>query len=326
MAIIGMQRSLVEVGRLRMGEKIQTENGVRPSKLDKWRLTSRDRARLEAAAEIYGGTVQEWGDEWELYSGSSALDIAVAPGQAITQYMEHWGQQHPKTHKGPNPGICLRRCDGQTELKTDSPCICATEDRELCKAQTRLSVALTRVAGVGVWRLDTKGWNAGRELLGVVEMLEVLAASRRPVPARLRLDARTSKTERGTFHFVVPVIDIDVSLEKVLASVGSADHFTPVPVAELPAGPCSSVTEQIHSVDDDAAPSQRANAAEPIRPTGIAPSTAAERLASTPALDPEAMDRQQLVTALNVAGFPTHGNLTTLRARLSVYLAGEAAK
>lgn len=323
MPIIDQQRSLVEVGRLRMGEKVATDGGTRPAKLDKWRLTSRDRQRLEAAAAIYGGTVAEWGDEWELYTESNALDIAVVPGQALSQYMELWGQKHPKAHKGPNPVICLRRCDGQIDLKSDSPCICAAEDSEACKPTTRLSVALIRVAGVGVWRLDTKGRNAARELLGVVELLEILAASRRPVPARLRLDPRTSKTERGTFHFVVPVIDIDEGLDKVLASIGAADHFTPVPVGELPPAPASSIAAQLNAVEDDDQPqNRRAGAAEPIRSTGIEPSTDAERREAIPAIDTHNMNRRQLVDALGYAKLPTHGNLTEMRDRLQAHLDG----
>ena len=145
MPIINQQRALVEVGRLRMGEKKIARSGKSyPVKGTTWRLTSRDRARLDAAAAIYGGTVREWEDQYELITITDSIEVAVVPGQALSQYMEHWGQRHPKNHKGPNPVLCLLRCDSVTELLQDRPCVCKLSGNEQCKPTTRLSVMLRR--------------------------------------------------------------------------------------------------------------------------------------------------------------------------------------
>lgn len=295
--ILHLQRRLTEVGRIRAGEKVPTSGGrSRPSKRTTWRITSRDQQRLEAAAEIYGGEVRPWEGrpgEFELNTTSDTLDVAVVAGQAISQSMELWGQAHGKNHQGPNPVICLRRCDGETETFTNGSCLCMNEEDPPCRPTTRLSVMLTKVPGVGVWRVESHGKNAAEELIGVVELLEILTAShRRPVQARLRLDQRkqtvTIRGPRGAIkteerHFVVPVLDIDHTLEDVLAiTSGAADarsgaieapaqgaDFTPVP--ELPAGPAESIEDQLKAGLDQ----EKTRRSEPIKRTGRAPRPAA---------------------------------------------------
>ena len=68
-----------EIGRIRMGEKRTSQRGTKyPAALQTWRLTSRVRDRLDAAARIYGGQVRPWEDEpgqFELYTESDALEV-----------------------------------------------------------------------------------------------------------------------------------------------------------------------------------------------------------------------------------------------------------
>jgi len=291
--IIGMQQRLVEVGRIRLGHKKKTEGGKSyPAKLEQFRLTSRDKTLLEHAAEIYGGTVRQWDDQWELFTDSDILDVAVVPGQAISQSYELWGQKTKGAKK--SPVICLRRCDGTFETKSEGPCLCAQEEDQSCKPTTRLSVVLTRIPGLGVWRVESHGWNAAAELAGSVQLLEALVATRRPVRARLRLDPREQPTEEGTRKFVVPVISIDHTLEQILDTIGgevpqaigdgadgakalpAGNGMTPVPVEDLPEGPRPSVADQMAQMDAPKPTSRRSNAAEPIRATGVKPRTAAE--------------------------------------------------
>lgn len=296
MPILDLQRRLVEVGRIRLGAKKTSQNGKEyPAKLEQFRLTSRDRQRLDAAAALYGGTVRQWGDEWELFTEANAIPIAVVPGQALTQSYEQWGQKTRGTKK--TAVICLRRCDGVTEQLTGGACLCQGEPEMSCKPTTRLSVVLTEVPGLGVWRLESHGWNAAAELAGGVELLEALVASGRPVRARLRLDKREQKTENETRQFVVPVLDIDHTLGQVLDSIGAGPPlavappgaptalpaapalkttgFKPVP-AELPAAPAPSIAEQVAGAGQEQARAPRRGAAEPIRPTGIRPRAANE--------------------------------------------------
>ena len=305
MPIITMQRRLVEVGRIRMGEKRTSRSGTKfPAKLDTWRITSSDKQRLDAAAVIYGGTVTDWEGQWQLTTTTNVLDVAVVPGQAVSQFMEHWGQRHPKSHDGPNPVVCLFRCDGQTELLADRPCPCIATQKDVCKPTTRLSVMLRKVPGMGLWRLDTRGENAARELIGSVELLEMLTeANNRPVRARLRLDQRSSIDEKGeTHHFVVPVLDIDTTMDDALDALQAtplrvidaasgevlqlptpapAPAFTPVP-AELPA-PAPSIADQVAAAQEPKPRSARAGAQQPIKGTGVQPRTAAEAGESSPA-------------------------------------------
>lgn len=106
--IIDLQRRLVEVGRLRMGHQVAAGNGRRPAKLEHWRITSRDQARLLAAAELYGGTVQPWAErdgEFELFTKTSELPIMLIPGQTLSAWYELW-----------SGGGCQRRCDGEREI------------------------------------------------------------------------------------------------------------------------------------------------------------------------------------------------------------------
>lgn len=225
MPLIDLQRRLVEVGRIRLGTTEERERRGRtvrlPKRLETWRLTSRDRARLDAAAAEYGGTVQPWGEEWELVTAADTLAIMLIPGQALSQWWELWGQRRA----GSSPVECLRRCDGRTEVLGDQPCLCPPdydERRELaaegkaCKPTSRLSVLLPAVPGIGHWRLDTRGYYAAVELGGSAELLERATASGVVLPAKLRLEYR--KVARGgeTRKFPVPVIDVEASVGEVL--------------------------------------------------------------------------------------------------------------
>lgn len=228
MAIIHLQRRLVQVGRIRMGQK--NDRGL-PTRLDTWRLTSRDSKRLDAAAQVFGGTVQPWEGrqgEYELVTEASDLPIMLLPGQTLTQWMEAW-----------SGGECVRRCDGDTETITDGPCLCDPDKRE-CKPHSRLNIMLPDVPGLGMWRLDTTGWNAAQELAGTAELLESATARGVLLPARLRIDQRVEVRDGQTKRFGVPVLDIDIrSLDamQIAAGITPQAQLEPgyKPVAQLPA-------------------------------------------------------------------------------------------
>jgi hypothetical protein len=218
--IIDIQRRMVEVGRIRSGTK--NERGL-PTKLTTWRLTSRDRQRLESAAELYGGEVVPWEErdgEFELVTTKDVLPILLLPGQALSQWFELWGK---RSRAKKAPVECLRRCDGRTEVLSDRPCLCkeeATDDQDReCKPTTRLSVMLPDLAGIGHWRLESRGWNAAVELAGSTALLEnLMYRAGHPVPARLRLDQRRSVVDGDVAKYAVPVIDIDVTVSELVSS------------------------------------------------------------------------------------------------------------
>jgi Recombination directionality factor-like len=264
---LGVQKRLYESGRIRLGEK-----GSRgePKKLTKFRLTSASRPLLEAAARIYGGTVRAWRgapDEgmWELYTESDTLDVMVPPTlQAYSQYWEEW-----------SGGTCNLRCDGRWESISEKPCDHGDRHEDLgegVKLTTRVSVILPKLPGLGVWRLETHGWNAAATLPAT---LELIGYTGRWIPAVIRLEQRSSKkrdekTKKVLVRrFVVPVIDLaGVSFFEMLESGQASDAYEPalgagpgslalppgpsrppaskkVPRPELPAGP---------ELDDETAP------------------------------------------------------------------------
>lgn len=213
--LIDIQRRMAEVGRIRAGDK--TEKGT-PRKLANWRLTSKDKVRLEQAQQLWGGKLTEWGEEWQLHTDTNALPIMLLPGHPPTSWYELW-----------SAGGCQRRCDGRHELISDSACLCGDE-RE-CKPTTRLPVLLPDIPGIGSWLLSSTGWNAAAELAGSADLLNRASAQGVLIPARLRLEQRTSIRAGQTRKFAVPVIDIDVSIRQLLGGEQGSS-----PLAELPAG------------------------------------------------------------------------------------------
>lgn len=107
MQVEGITPRVQEIGRIRMGEK--GPKGA-PVSLKTFRLTSSDRAVLEAAAKLYGGKVTSWDDApdagmWQLTTAAAELDILIPRAlRSLSQKWELW-----------QGGTCERRCDGRTE-------------------------------------------------------------------------------------------------------------------------------------------------------------------------------------------------------------------
>ena len=215
---IVLQRRHAELGRIRLGEKIPvgTAGKSRPAKLETFRFTSPSAGYINDLAELYGGEPREWDNngkpEWEVYSEAKSIPVIAVRG-GMSQWLEHW-----------SGGGCQRRCDGEREILSDSPCLCATEDRErVCKPTTRLSVMLPELEAIGVWRLESHGWNAAAEIPAVAELALFVGDL---VPANLHLVERRSVKDGKTSRFVVPVLDLQIGTarlkEIVAAKSGTA--------------------------------------------------------------------------------------------------------
>lgn len=287
--IIDLQRRLAEAGRIRIGQRVPTGNGrSRPAKLDRFRLTSGDKLRIEQAAETFGGQLEPWdspaGPAWQVITDATSLNVIVPPtDMAFSQHFELW-----------SAGGCQRRCDGRTETISDSPCVCDPAARE-CAIHTRLSVMLADLAGLGVWRLDTSGYYAAVELQGAVQVIQLAAGHGRMLPARLRLDQRQVKRLVGgkpqTRNFAVPVLDVEITPGELVstgpvatpaldvvqtpAALPSKGNLTPVP-ADLPRTPVGTVGDQFSAAAQAPPPPRRSNAAAPLPATGVAVRTAAQ--------------------------------------------------
>jgi hypothetical protein len=242
MPIVDIQRRMMELGRVRLGDHKGAKTPGKPLKA--FRFTSASPKLLEAIAEHWGGKVQPWAGApeeglFEVFSEAGAIDIVLPPVYAdadgrptvpYSQWYELW-----------SGGGCQRRCDGVTEGISGEACLCNREDRA-CNTVTRVSFMLPDIPGLGVWRLESHGYNAAVELPGTLEVLSAAAAEGKFIPAVLRIDARTRKVPgQGPKRFIVPVIELQDVTIKQLASGDvplslNAPQPTP-PRPELPAGP-----------------------------------------------------------------------------------------
>lgn len=246
MPILDLQVQMRELGRIRMGEKRKGKKGSFPAKLSTWRLTSPSKRLLVAVAEKYGGSVTEWSDErspgkqWQVTTNTSILDVTLPPGDVGSSWYEFW------TADG-----CKRRCDGKVNNVTGEPCQCPPDlaDRAeaakgtrptACKPVTRLNVILNGIPEVGVWRLETHGWNAAKEIAAIGTVCELATKSNRVIPAKLRLEQRTAKKPgQARSDFVVPVLDVEHAFDDILRALGLLDEDAIMPELAAPARPAA---------------------------------------------------------------------------------------
>jgi hypothetical protein len=210
-----IQRRMMELGRVRLGEK---GSKGEPRRLTTLRFTSASKLLLDAIAEKHGGEVGRGrapptkatsrsspdADQVDIILPPVYSDTDGSPTAPYSQYFEQW-----------SAGGCARRCDGETESLSGKPCLCAAavaangEEARQCKVTTRVSFMIPDVPGLGVWRLESHGYNAAVELPGTLEVLMLAAAEHKFIPAVLRVEQRTKKVPgEGTRRFIVPVIEL----------------------------------------------------------------------------------------------------------------------
>ena len=221
-----------EQGRIRLG--VKTERAMKS--LDTFRFTSTDESAIGQIAAVYGGVVDPWKpprskqQQWEVITTSS--DIAVfLPPNSINVHYELW-----------SGGGCQRRCDGITALTPtrtpdgvdmdQEPCLCALEDKQVCAPYTRLQVILPEIKFGGIWRLESKGWNAANEIPGMAKVLEHMQATGL-VAGRLLLEKRSKVSGGQTKHFVVPRLTTDCSAQEIMGGQAQATTLETPKVAEL---------------------------------------------------------------------------------------------
>jgi len=207
--IIGMQQRAREIGRIRLGKVVPTSSGkTRPSSIETFRFTSMSKEFVEWAAAEYGGNVSVWespaGSAWEVETAAKSIEVAIPSwGDPISQAYELW-----------SGGGCMRRCDGMNDVISDGPCVCNAEARE-CKPTLRVSLILPKCPIMGVVRLETHGFNANAELPSMIDGLSAARAHGINVRATLRVEPRTSKKDGETMNYVVPVLDVQMSLDQL---------------------------------------------------------------------------------------------------------------
>ena len=222
MAIIGLQKRLTEVGRIRMGER----QGNRPVKLDNFRITSPNQSILGEVADRYGGNVTPWDDQYQVNITADEIKILLPMGDGIfSEWYEEWSR-----------GGIQKRCTGEYDEVRDCPCDCVPGDR-MCKPTSRLSMWLPEIESLGVWMLSSTGYNANAELGGTVQALQDAArALGRPVKATLSLEQRKKVSEGQTRRFAVPVIQPREPVERILeATQGTQQRLQVADRPDIPA-------------------------------------------------------------------------------------------
>jgi len=245
---IVLQRRHAELGRIRLGNQVPAGEGrTRPAKLDKFRFTSPSEGYIKDLAALYGGQARPWDNHgipsWEVYSEAQVIPVIAVKG-GLSQWMEFW-----------SGGGCLHRCDGETNVLTSDLCDLdeqvqvgrkTVNPHTEAKPTTRLSVMLPELEAIGVWRLETHGWNAAAEIPAVAELAQFVGDL---VPANLHLVERRSVKDGKTSRFVVPVLDLQIGtarLKEIVAAksgstaggeLGGAAERAAIAAAPAPAGP-----------------------------------------------------------------------------------------
>lgn len=239
MPIRTIQRRHAELGRIRLGEKKVSKGGkTYPSKLSQFRFTSPNERHVRALAQLYGGDPREWDNggrtEWEVITTAQAIPVVVVRG-GLSQWLETW-----------TGGGCVHRCDGYTNVLTGEPCDENDRDHINAKPTTRLSVMLPQLEAIGVWRLESHGWNAAAELPGVSELAQMVGEL---VPATLVLHERKAIKDGKTSRFVVPGLDLHVTSSRLVEIANASANGTPVP--QIGTGGAPSDAQQIEAPTPD---------------------------------------------------------------------------
>lgn len=210
--ILSLQRQARELGRLRTGYTDTSGRKPRPVRSNTWIVSSHAEHYVKAAAEAWGGDVEKWNPQgggapqFRVVTIQAALDAILPPGDPLSQSYEMWSN-----------GGCTRRCDGVTELLSDSPCVCRSKHGDdfhelakgsVCSATTRLNVFLPEMPDVGVWRMETHSFYAAQEIAGAVDLIKGAVGHEAAIPIRLRIEQRMRKAGGETKKFPVVVVEL----------------------------------------------------------------------------------------------------------------------
>lgn len=237
---------LPEVGRLRLGEKVESANGkIRPDKAETLIFTSNDVAVLEAAAAQYGGTVEPWSDGTQTHRVVSSVKTipVLLPDEPIDTSYERWGS-----------GGVARRCDGQRCVypvidpegghMDEDDCLCIAEGKqpgEDCKPTVRIRLVIPTLPGVGIWMCTSHSINAAMELPPLMGLIGRAAQRGALIPAEFGIEVRTMKKPWEKFErvFPVPVLRVVDSMLAIQGGATSAPAVAAPRAAELPAEPAA---------------------------------------------------------------------------------------
>ena len=202
------QARAAEHGRLRTGYT----QGNRPMRSATWVITSHSEEHVRTAAALWGGEPEQWTPlnstiaQWRVITKASSIEALITPGDPLNQYNEMWSK-----------GGCQRRCDGETELLTRKPCLCARQFGEewhlqkkgtVCSTTSRLNVMLPDLSGMGMWRAETHSFYASGEWPAMVDMILAGTNGKGFIPVTLRIEPRQRVANGETKKFPVVVVEL----------------------------------------------------------------------------------------------------------------------
>lgn len=245
-----------EAGRIRLGVQAPVAGKpgkTKPKSIDTFRFTSPDRTSIEQLAALYGGECVPWNEpkaspknQWQVITTTNEIPVYLVP-DGLSVWYELWAGSG-----------CQRRCDGITVAMpekineydydlVDHPCICSANGVRECDPHTRLQIIIPQIRFRGVWRLETKGWNATYELPGMYDFIVQLGQQGKMVNALLGVERREQPTVVGKRSFVVPRLSIDQSALELQAgsanvgAIGAAPQAVATPA--LPSGESPAMTD-----------------------------------------------------------------------------------
>lgn len=211
--ILTMKRQAAELGRIRTGysrPNPKPDGRPIPVKSKTFILTSHSREYIAAAAELYGGRVEQWTPQgqpvaqWRVITEATELRAILPAGDPLDQANEKW-----------TGGGCERRCDGVTEKLSGRPCICLAKygddwherkPDEVCRPTSRVGVFLPDLPDLGVWRLETKSHYAADALAGGLDTVLQATGGRGLLPVRMWIEQRKAVRGGKTKQFQVIVV------------------------------------------------------------------------------------------------------------------------
>ncbi|MFF7171131.1 recombination directionality factor [Streptomyces pseudovenezuelae] len=211
--IMTMKRQAAELGRIRTGysrPNPKPDGKPIPVKSKTFILTSHSREYVAAAADLYGGRVEQWTPQgqpvaqWRVITEATELRAILPAGDPLDQSNEKW-----------TGGGCERRCDGITERLSGRPCICLAQygddwheqkPDKVCRPTSRVGVFLPDLPDLGVWRLETKSYYAADALAGGLDTVLQATGGKGMLPVRMWIEQRKAVRGGKTKQFQVIVV------------------------------------------------------------------------------------------------------------------------
>jgi hypothetical protein len=211
-----MQKQAAELGRIRTGysrPNPKPDGRPIPVKSKTFVLSSHSREYVERAAELYGGTVEEWTPQgqkiaqYRVITDATELRAILPAGDPLSQNYERW-----------SGGGCDRRCDGETEQLSRQPCRCFAQygpdwheqnevkQGSVCKPTSRIGVFLPDLPDLGVWRLESKSHYAADVMAGGIDTVLQATGGKGLMPVRMWIEQRTAVRRGKTKQFPVVML------------------------------------------------------------------------------------------------------------------------